>query len=367
MEDHIYLVHHGIRGQKWGVRNGPPYPLDESDHSLSEKKAGWRGSLARDSKVKDVHNGFHAVLKNDHQRSKQSYEKELSASEKHGFTEEQKKQFVKIVVGTAAVVGVGTAIYFGYKHASIKKMAGLAQTGNLTRKKARSVMLQTLSDGDQVLRQGDVVHRMSAYANIDYSQATDPLYVSFRDADVASYMTLLKDWSGTGQRFDVTLEAVKDLRIPSEKKARQIFEDLWNSDPIYKQKLQETVENAYIKLGLSPSAAKALVTADLKNDPFSVAVYSIVKRQEDTAMFTRKLRDAGYDALIDYFDRGTMADEPLIVLDPAGSLRKTGERLVTRQVKIDTLLDLQNKGIDVLPGTGISVQDALKDVHRGRL
>lgn len=23
------LAHHGIRGQKWGVRNGPPYPLKE--------------------------------------------------------------------------------------------------------------------------------------------------------------------------------------------------------------------------------------------------------------------------------------------------------------------------------------------------
>lgn len=27
---HNYLVHHGIDGQKWGVRNGPPYPLSKS-------------------------------------------------------------------------------------------------------------------------------------------------------------------------------------------------------------------------------------------------------------------------------------------------------------------------------------------------
>lgn len=40
-----YLEHHGILGQKWGKRNGPPYPLDGSDHSASEKKAGWTKSL----------------------------------------------------------------------------------------------------------------------------------------------------------------------------------------------------------------------------------------------------------------------------------------------------------------------------------
>ncbi len=32
------LYHHGIKGQKWGVKNGPPYPLDEEQKSTKEKK-----------------------------------------------------------------------------------------------------------------------------------------------------------------------------------------------------------------------------------------------------------------------------------------------------------------------------------------
>ncbi len=32
------LYHHGILGQKWGDQNGPPYPLNSSQKSYSEKK-----------------------------------------------------------------------------------------------------------------------------------------------------------------------------------------------------------------------------------------------------------------------------------------------------------------------------------------
>lgn len=32
------LYHHGILGQHWGKRNGPPYPLDARDHSAEEKR-----------------------------------------------------------------------------------------------------------------------------------------------------------------------------------------------------------------------------------------------------------------------------------------------------------------------------------------
>lgn len=51
--NYAYLKHHGILGQKWGKKNGPPYPLDASDHSSSEKKAGWRKRLDKDSSTED--------------------------------------------------------------------------------------------------------------------------------------------------------------------------------------------------------------------------------------------------------------------------------------------------------------------------
>lgn len=51
-----YLAHHGIKGQHWGVKNGPPYPLDQkvskaikagkNETRSSGKKAGTQHSSA---------------------------------------------------------------------------------------------------------------------------------------------------------------------------------------------------------------------------------------------------------------------------------------------------------------------------------
>lgn len=84
------LYHHGILGQRWGKRNGPPYPLDAKSHSSSERKAGWRKSLAGSGV--------------DSQNNKTYNFKKL--------TPEQRKKLIKI--GASAAVGVlvvGGAIY----------------------------------------------------------------------------------------------------------------------------------------------------------------------------------------------------------------------------------------------------------------
>ncbi len=107
-----YLYHHGILGQRWGRRNGPPYPLDQEDHSAAERKAGYRKSLGGG-------------------RNPESYRKNIDKSngydqtKKKGLSDRQKRA---LKIGAAAVVA-GLAVYGGYKLYESGKLDGLIENG----------------------------------------------------------------------------------------------------------------------------------------------------------------------------------------------------------------------------------------------
>ena len=52
-ENADYLAHHGRKGQKWGHRNGPPYPLDYKDLSAEEREKA-KGEAIRRGDVKEA-------------------------------------------------------------------------------------------------------------------------------------------------------------------------------------------------------------------------------------------------------------------------------------------------------------------------
>lgn len=43
-----YLAHHGTKGQKWGVKHGPPYPLDEKSKEILREK--WKDDISEEEK-----------------------------------------------------------------------------------------------------------------------------------------------------------------------------------------------------------------------------------------------------------------------------------------------------------------------------
>lgn len=47
IQNDSYLVHHGILGQKWGKKNGPPYPLDYNKLSPEERDKAKKSAIER--------------------------------------------------------------------------------------------------------------------------------------------------------------------------------------------------------------------------------------------------------------------------------------------------------------------------------
>lgn len=142
----------------------------------------------------------------------------------------------------------------------------------------------------------------------------------------------LKDWHGSGDRFDVTMRAAKDIVAPSDKRAREIFKQVYDSDPEYKSALKESVLNAYAsiyKVSASHPSVKQAANEMLK-DPFGAGMYAFVKQGRDADILTEAYKKAGYNAIVDYFDKGSLGKQPMILFDAAGDVTKVNERLIKR-------------------------------------
>lgn len=84
------LQHHGIKGQKWGKRNGPPYPLDYDSHSAKQKKENPKGKLDN--------------YKNNNSKKKKFSNKNI------GMTVKEKNTKTKIVAAISLGATAATAI-----------------------------------------------------------------------------------------------------------------------------------------------------------------------------------------------------------------------------------------------------------------
>lgn len=105
--DFDFLMHHGIRGQKWGVENGPPYPLSPSkDYSAAEKKANkilnkvskkYDNSKVQNTVYETVKDNFNKEGKVIYGSASAIGSKKIADDETYKSIEKSKKQLQKLI------------------------------------------------------------------------------------------------------------------------------------------------------------------------------------------------------------------------------------------------------------------------------
>lgn len=88
--DEIY--HHGILGQRWGQKNGPPYPLSSSRKSKIEKKAEKLGMIGVIDSSTGKRYNLNEISKRDLKRTVKKYEHDKKQAEEEAARKQAEEE-----------------------------------------------------------------------------------------------------------------------------------------------------------------------------------------------------------------------------------------------------------------------------------
>lgn len=284
------LYHYGIKGQKWGVRryqyaDGTYTPAGRKRYGVSQNVSRMeRMTSIMEMRVKDCVNTA---------RTQVTGRQYVDGYLKKGTT------FSRIQTSKDFE---NFAFYATYKKADSDKYMGLFGKNLITR------------------------------ANYDAKQAEKQANASGSEADLAT-ATALRDKANSMKVYQLKLETVKKLKVPSDENASDITARLLKEKE-FKQNLEASIADSKEKMR-RPTQQVLFKQAEnaLKKDPTTltasekVAIYKALNlsltnhnAQEVAAQsrFYAELSKKGYNALLDYNDKDYSsyhAKRPMIVFD----------------------------------------------------
>lgn len=191
-----YLMHHGVKGMKWGVRHDP-------EPTGRRRPAGPSTSFYRTTR----NNARNAYISKHAQR----YQQNQGLSQREARAKAQKRLEIakKIAIGSAVAVGIAGGVY-------------AARTVGRTR-------------GDEVIKKGTTVQTVKQNANRVLDG--DKFFTSYRDADKTKYIGYMgKTKTGLKNKIQGTVD--KDIRVAGEKNAAKLFRQLKDEDADFRHKFK---------------------------------------------------------------------------------------------------------------------------------
>lgn len=344
-----YLVHHGIKGQQWGIRRyqnedgtltpeGKQRYLDDLKSAKKEFKSARRDynkysylssqnpysrTLARTTKEKHTD---YMYKKRQYEDLKDSFKMQTSKKDdrqkryedeyiKKGMNKEdaelqafKRRRTEKILMATAAV--------------SVAAIAGIA---------AYKIYK---NNADRVIRKGTKLNHIvdGEFRGVEdafVARANNPLdTMNYRGMYANQLKQRASIFGTTPDIKNVTIEAGNDVKIASKKSARKALEEMFRENPeaMREFKNNHLTPDAFMAGGGKQGAVIAKAYRDLERGKVTDSVYEAFnlnfvgpnKQAPLFKQFTEKLNKKGYGAILDMNDyklSGYGTKDPLILID----------------------------------------------------
>lgn len=184
-----------------------------------------------------------------------------------------------------------------------------------------------LSTKTNVIPKGQILNRVTRRKDEKFQGMT---YVSYKPGDKDIYRAIMPLQASPfkmggnrtyRQNYEYTFKALETLRSPSEKERIDSFVKLFDSDVTLRNGKKITGREFLKRTGYAHEV-RTLNSQQLGLRMYNTfASEQFMKTPMNTAYF-KALSAKGYNSILDDNDRGHLAQSPLIILNPNGTLKK---------------------------------------------
>ena len=368
------LYHHGIKGQKWGVRR-----FQKKDGSLTpagRKRYDDDGPSQKKQKEYKIpkNKSLHRLKIEEKYKAKGMSEKEAEQAAAKRIRGEQ------FAVGAAAVTVAACVAYNKYRNHNVDKVLKNAEFHRIVADSDPNAPIRkdgaryvAYNKNDRMKYRGMYGDTLNQQITADKAATKQMVDDAIKRGDLNSIDANKTEKIMNKAVYDMTIKSKGNIKVASEKRARETFEKLFNDDPEFRKNFKSRAYDLQLefrdKKGLSDTVEKivkneTVSTKELKSKAYDAFNIMLVDNDQKGRSIQKKFYDAlkeqGMNAVQDINDKkysGYNTKNPLILFD--GDFEYSREKIALGQIEKDKKKSMHQLVTGPLVAQGMGIVAAL--------